>query len=80
MTLDEVFDEYKDIPISEKHALADQYAEALRKTGEMTEEEIENEVSFWEIYDERAELRRMYGTDIDEELDDLMESNSFWGD
>lgn len=79
MTLDEVFEEFRDVPISKKPRLAAKYAEALRKTGEMTEEEIEDQVSAWENFDEQSELMRMYGADSDEELNDLMESNNFGG-
>ena len=78
--LDDVFDEYRDVPIAQKEALADEYAEALRKTGEMSEEEIEEEIWGWKNYDEQSELMRMYGTDSESELNDLMESNDFWGD
>lgn len=80
LTLDEVFDEFRDIPISKKPDLADKYAEALRKTGEMTDEEIEDQVAAWENFDEQSELMNMYGVDSEEELNDLMESNDFWGD
>lgn len=79
MTLDGVFEEFRDVPISKKPRLAAKYAEALRKTGEMTEEEIEGQVSAWENFDEQSELMRMYGADSDEELNDLMESNNFGG-
>ena len=37
ITLDEVFEEFRDVPISKKPELAAKYAEALRKTGEMTD-------------------------------------------
>ena len=33
ITLDEVFEEFRDVPISKKPRLAAKYAEALRKTG-----------------------------------------------
>ena len=78
--LDDVFDEYRDVPIAQKEALADEYAEALRKTGEMSEEEIEEEIWGWKNYDEQAELMRMYGADSEDELNDLMESNDVWDD
>ena len=80
LTLDEVFDEFRDIPISKKPDLADKYAEALRKTGEMTDEEIEDQVAAWENFDEHSELMNMYGADSEDELNDLMESNDFWRD
>lgn len=80
LTLDEVFDEFRDIPISKKPDLAAKYAEALRKTGEMTDEEIEDQVAAWENFDEQSELMNMYGVDSEEELNDLMESNDIWGD
>lgn len=80
LTLDEVFDEFRDIPISKKPDLADKYAEALRKTGEMTDEEIEDQVAAWENFDEQSELMSRYGADSEDELNDLMESNDFWGD
>lgn len=80
LTLDEVFEEYRDVPLSKKPAMSAKYAEALRKTGEMTEEEIEDQVAAWENFDEQSELMRMYGADSEEELNDLMESNDFWGD
>ena len=78
--LDDVFDEYRDVPIAQKEALADEYAEALRNTGEMSEEEIEEEIWGWKNYDEQAELMRMYGADSEDELNDLMESNDVWDD
>ena len=78
--LDEVFDEYRNVPLAQKEALADKYAEALRKTGEMSEEEIENEIWGWKNYDEQSELMRMYGANSEEELNDLMESNDIWDD
>ena len=78
--LDDVFDEYRDVPIAQKETLADEYAEALRKTGEMSEEEIEEEIWGWKNYDEQAELMRMYGADSEDELNDLMESNDVWDD
>ena len=46
----------------------------------MTEEEIEDQVAAWENFDEQSELMSMYGADSEEELNDLMESNDFWGD
>lgn len=80
LTLDEVFEEYRNVPISKKSALAPKYAEALRKTGKMTEEEIEDQVSAWEDYDEQSELMSMYGAESEEELNEIMESNAFWRD
>lgn len=80
LTLDEVFDEFRDIPISKKPDLAAKYAETLRKTGEMTDDEIEDQVADWEIFDEQSELMSMCGTYSEDELNDLMETNDFWGD
>lgn len=80
LTLDEVFDEFRDIPISKKPDLAAKYAEALRKTSEMTDAEIEDQVAAWENFDEQYELMNMYGVNSEDELNDLMESNDFWGD
>lgn len=80
MTLDKVFEDFRDVPISKKSAMSAKYAEAFRKTGEMTEEEIEDQVAAWENFDEQTELMSMYGADSEEELNELMESNDFWGD
>ena len=76
ITLDEVFEEFRDVPISKKPELAAKYAEALRKTGEMTDAEIENQVSAWENFDEQSELMSMYGADSEDELNDLMRLNT----
>ena len=80
MTLDEVFEEYRNVQFSKKPSLAAKYAEALRKTGEMSEEEIKEQVAAWENFDEQTELMRMYRADSEEELNDLMESNDLTGD
>ena len=90
LTLDEVFDELyeEDNDVhrrrlqrkSRKPGLDAKYAEALRKTGEMTDEEIEDQVAAWENFDEQSELMSRYGADSEDELNDLMESNDFWGD
>ncbi len=80
LILDEVFEEIREVPISRKPGLAVKYAEALRKTGEMADEEIEDQVAAWEIFDEHSELMSMYGVDSEDELNHLMESNDFWGD
>ena len=80
LTLDEVFEEFRDVPISKQPGLAAKYAEALRKTGEMTDAEIEDQVAAWENFDEQYELMSRYGADSEDELNDLMESNDFWGD
>lgn len=43
MTLDEVFEEFSEIPLSKKEKYADEYAVALREAG-MSEEDIEEEI------------------------------------
>ena len=78
--LDEVFKEYRDVPISRKKSLANEYAAALRSTGEMSDEEIEEEVEVWLDFDEKGELRGMYGLDDNENLDEVMEDNNFFRD
>ncbi len=75
-----IFDEYRDVPLAQKKELADEYAQALRSTGEMSEEEIEEEIWGWKNYDGQTVLMRMYGADSESELNDLMESNDFLGD
>ncbi|MBR5932737.1 MAG: hypothetical protein IK002_02000 [Treponema sp.] len=79
MTLDEVFEEFSEIPLSKKEKYADEYATALREAG-MSEEDIEEEIFHWKRFDVDNELKHMYGVDSDEELNDSMEDDNFFGE
>lgn len=79
MTLDEVFEEFSEIPLSKKEKYADEYAEALREAG-MSEDDIEEEIFHWKRFDVDNELKHMYGVDSDDELNDSMEDDNFFGE
>lgn len=79
MTLDEVFEEFSEIPLSKKEKYADEYAVALREAG-MSEEDIEEEIFHWKRFDVDNELKHMYGVDSDDELNDSMEDDNFFGE
>ena len=80
MTLDEVFEEFSEIPLSKKEKYADEYAVALREAGGMSEEDIEEEIFHWKRFDVDNELKHMYGVDSDDELNDSMEDDNFFGE
>ena len=79
MTLDEVFEEFSEIPLSKKEKYADEYVAALREAG-MSEEDIEEEIFHWKRFDVDNELKHMYGVDSDDELNDSMEDDNLFGE
>ena len=46
----------------------------------MSEEDIEEEIFHWKRFDVDNELKHMYGVDSDDELNDYMENDNFFGE
>ena len=83
MTIEEVFDEYRDISINsqeEKNRIMKKYRKDLIAAG-MTEEEADDEVEGWtETNWSQDDWKDWYGVDTDEELEDAQDSDSYWND
>lgn len=86
--INEIIEEYDDIPNEDKAFLQEKFKEALQKAG-MPEEEISNYVKLWlkgknepygDNFNPTDELMRMWGTNSKDELNVLMESNDIFGD
>ena len=83
MTIEEVFDEYRNIGIDsqeEKNRIMKNYRKDLIAAG-MTEEEADDEVEGWsETNWSQDDWKDWYGVDTDEELEDAQDSDGYWND
>ena len=83
MTVEEIFDEYRNIGIDsqeEKNRIMKNYRKDLIAAG-MSEEEADDEVEGWcETNWSQDDWKDWYGVDTDEELEDAQDSDGYWND
>ena len=83
MTVEEIFDEYRNIGIDsqeEKNRIMKNYRKDLIAAG-MSEEEADDEVEWWcETNWSQDDWKDWYGVDTEEELEDAQDSDSYWND
>lgn len=83
MTIEEVFEEYRDLVISsqtQKSRIMKNYKRDLIAAG-MSEDEADEEVEGWgEVNWSQDDWKDYYGVDTDEEFEDAQDSDGYWND
>jgi len=83
MTIEEVFEEYRDLVISsqtQKSRIMKNYKRDLIAAG-MSEDEADEEVEGWgEVTWSQDDWKDYYGVDTDEEFEDAQDSDGYWND
>ncbi len=83
MTIEEVFEEYRDLVISsqtQKSRIMKNYKRDLIAAG-MSEDEADEEVEGWgEVNWSQDDWKDYYGVDTDEEFEDAKDSDGYWDD